>query len=59
MAETIGERFMIESRYEKMGKPAQASGVPQPPLELPWDDSLDLIPLPSRISGSDSPPFPC
>jgi SagB-type dehydrogenase family enzyme len=57
MAETIGERFMIESRYENMGKPAQAGGVPQPPLELPWDESLDLIPLPApaeiRLPSSD------
>jgi SagB-type dehydrogenase family enzyme len=47
MTEPIGEEFMRQTRYENMGKPAQGQGLPQPPLELPWDEKAELIPLPS------------
>jgi len=42
MADSIGERFMSESRYENMGETAQSRKLPQPPLELPWDENIEL-----------------
>ncbi len=57
MTDSIGERFMVESRYENMGETAQSRGVPQPPLELPWDEKAELISLPApaeiHLPGSD------
>jgi SagB-type dehydrogenase family enzyme len=57
MTGSIGERFMVESRYENMGEPAQSRGVPQPALELPWDEKAELISLPApaeiHLPGSD------
>jgi SagB-type dehydrogenase family enzyme len=47
MTDSIGERFMSESRYENMGETAQSRKLPQPPLELPWDENIELIPLPA------------
>ena len=47
MAESIGERYMVESRYENMGDSAQSRGEPQPPLELPWEEDAELIALPA------------
>jgi SagB-type dehydrogenase family enzyme len=47
MTVPIGEEFMRQTRYENMGKPAQGQGVPQPPLELPWDEKAELISLPA------------
>jgi len=47
MTEPIGELFMRQTRYENMSKPAQEQGLPQPPLELPWDEKAELISLPS------------
>lgn len=46
MEESNGAKFMRESRYENMAEPAKTRGVPQPPLELPWDEKAELIPLP-------------
>lgn len=46
MTEPIGEEFMRQTRYENMSKPAQGQGLPQPPLELPWDEKAELISLP-------------
>jgi SagB-type dehydrogenase family enzyme len=56
MAESIGERYMVESRYENMGDSAQSRGEPQPPLELPWEEDAELIvlPAPADIQLPDS-----
>ena len=50
MTEPIGEEFMRQTRYENMGKPAQGQGLPQPPLELPWDEKAELVSLPSPLT---------
>ncbi len=47
MTEPIGEEFMRQTRYENMGKPAQSQGLPQPLLELPWDEKAELVSLPA------------
>jgi SagB-type dehydrogenase family enzyme len=47
MTEPIGEEFMRKTRYENMGKPAQSQGLPQPLLELPWDEKAELVSLPA------------
>jgi SagB-type dehydrogenase family enzyme len=46
MNESYGEKFMRETCYENLAKSAQEMGLPQPPLELPWDEQAELIPLP-------------
>ena len=47
MSETIGERFMRETRYgrEPEGPSDQERGLPQPPLQVPWDPSAVTLDL--------------
>ena len=51
----IGNQFIEQTKYSKMGKPDQARGMPQPPLSLDWDRARTLIPLPApkaiRLGG--------
>jgi SagB-type dehydrogenase family enzyme len=42
----IGQQFLELTKYRKMGKSDYGKGLPQPPLELPWDEKKPLIPLP-------------
>jgi SagB-type dehydrogenase family enzyme len=42
----IGHQFIEQTKYRKMGKSDYGKGLPQPPLELPWDEQKPLIPLP-------------
>jgi SagB-type dehydrogenase family enzyme len=46
MPDPAGVDFMRLSRYENMEPTAESRGEPQPPLELPYDPSASLIPLP-------------
>jgi SagB-type dehydrogenase family enzyme len=47
MSKGIGQEFMDKTRYEEMGKSLQQQGLPQPPLELPYPEGVELIPLPT------------
>ena len=51
----IGKQFNELTKYHNMGKSDQARGMPQPPLELDWDRTRKLIPLPApqtiRLGG--------
>jgi len=49
MTETIGERFMRETSYdtEDMAPSDQQKGVPQPPLQAPWDPAHPRLALPA------------
>lgn len=46
MSASIGREFMRQSGPSFQGESPQARGVPQPPLELPYDAEQPLIPLP-------------
>lgn len=49
MQKNCGQDFMVSSRYEHLSPAPQDEGkVPQPPLELPVLDDVDLIPLPAH-----------
>jgi SagB-type dehydrogenase family enzyme len=54
MSETIGERFMRETSYdtEDHGPSDQQKGIPQPPLQAPYDPDGRLIVLPTPASLS-------
>src|SRR5450759_5674253 len=44
-----GQQFLHDTRYvsENLSQPSdQEKGLPQPPLELPFDDSMPIIDLP-------------
>lgn len=46
----IGQQFLHDTRYvsDNMSQPSdQEKGLPQPPLELPFDDSMPIINLPN------------
>jgi len=46
MKEEIGKRFVQKTRYENIGPSDQQKGLPQPPLETPYDQSgrtVDLL----------------
>jgi len=56
MSAGIGRQFLLETQYKYLEPSAQSRGVPQPPLELPYDvtqrpielpdaDTLDLQPV--------------
>jgi SagB-type dehydrogenase family enzyme len=38
--------FLEKTSYPKLSTPPQQAGLPQPPLELPWPDDVELIELP-------------
>jgi SagB-type dehydrogenase family enzyme len=47
MTHGIGHQFMRETQYKFMEQPDQQKGLPQPPLELPYDVTQRLIDLPA------------
>lgn len=57
MEETIGERFMRETSYDTQDRSPsdQQKGLPQPPLEAPWDPSQPVLRLPDPASLSVPP----
>ncbi len=46
MSETIGQQFLRQTRYEYLEESPQRRGLPQPPLELPYDPAAPLLDLP-------------
>lgn len=50
MTASIGRQFMRETQYRYMGQSAQSQGLPQPPLELPYDTTQRPIELPPPAS---------
>src|SRR5450756_2212468 len=45
----IGQQFLHDTHYvsDNLSQPSdQEKGLPQPPLELPFDDSMPIIELP-------------
>ncbi len=47
MSESIGEQFMRQTHSRLQAPPAHRKGEPQPPLQLPYDPSAELIDLPA------------
>lgn len=47
MSQSIGKEFMEKTKYKYAEASAQEKGLPQPPLELEWDENAVLIDLPS------------
>lgn len=47
MSQGIGREFMKQTQYAYLDVPDQQKGLPQPPLELPYDESQPLIALPA------------
>ena len=47
----VGKEFMEKTKYKHMGESDQSRGLPQPPLELPYDSSKKTygLPAPSTI----------
>jgi len=41
------EEFLKKTAYESLSPSPQEQGIPQPPVELPYPDGADLIPLPA------------
>ena len=48
MKEEIGRKFVEKTKYRSVGTSDQQKGLPQPPLEAPWDASAETIELPKR-----------
>ena len=48
MIEGIGQEFMEKSKPQYLLESLQELGVPQPPLEVSYDTSNELIPLPAE-----------
>lgn len=46
MSKSIGQEFMIKTRYENLEETAQQAGLPQPPLEALYSGMETLIDLP-------------
>lgn len=46
MTTGIGKEFMEKTKPQYLGESLQQHGLPQPPLELDYDPSAELIPLP-------------
>ena len=46
MVPETGKEFMERTKYHKMGSSDQSRGLPQPPLELPQDESRAVVDLP-------------
>jgi len=51
----IGREFMLETKYQHMEPSDQQKGLPQPPLELPFDRTQEGIALPDP-AGLDLDP---
>ena len=47
MTRGIGKEFLFKTRYEHLEKSQQEQGMPQPPLEAPYDVAGRLFDLPS------------
>lgn len=47
MTKGIGKEFMEKTKYKYAEESDQQKGLPQPPLELEWDENAVLIELPS------------
>jgi SagB-type dehydrogenase family enzyme len=47
MTAGIGRQFMLETQYRYMEPSAQSQGLPQPPLELPYDVTQRPVDLPT------------
>ena len=43
--DTIGREFIEGTKYHRMDRPDQSRGIPQPPLQLPYDPAQKVIPL--------------
>lgn len=52
MTKDTGKEFMKKTQYKFLGTSDQKQGKPQPPLELPYDKSKEIIELPSPESFS-------
>jgi SagB-type dehydrogenase family enzyme len=48
MKEEIGKRFVEKTRYHGAGPSDQQRGLPQPPLEVPWDHAAEAVDMPRR-----------
>jgi SagB-type dehydrogenase family enzyme len=48
MTDGIGKEFMQKTKPQALEQSLQKRGVPQPPLEIGYDPSIELIPLPSE-----------
>jgi SagB-type dehydrogenase family enzyme len=46
--EEIGKRFVERTKYHGAGSSDQQKGLPQPPLEEPWDHGGETIDMPRR-----------
>ena len=46
MVEGTGKEFMERTKYENMSSSDQSRGLPQPPLELPYDKTRTVVDLP-------------
>jgi len=55
MNEGIGKEFMQKTKPQALGQSLQQQGMPQPPLEIGYDPSIELIPLPSEETISAYP----
>ncbi len=54
MERGIGKEFMEKTQYKYLEKSDQNKGLPQPPLELDYDKSKEVIDLPSPTETSVS-----
>lgn len=52
---TIGQEFMRETQYQNMGPSSQSQGLPQPPLELPYDVTQRPVDLPAPADLAPEP----
>jgi SagB-type dehydrogenase family enzyme len=48
MKEEIGRSFVEKTKYRNVGSSDQQKGLPQPPLEAPYDHSVPALELPRR-----------
>lgn len=46
MTESIGREFMLKTQYSYLPPSGESSGLPQPPLELPYPPTAPLVDLP-------------
>ncbi len=55
MSDGIGKQFMLKTTYKYLSTSLQSQGVPQPPLQLPYDPSATVVSLPVVKEVSDHP----
>ncbi|MCW3978539.1 MAG: nitroreductase family protein, partial [Candidatus Bathyarchaeota archaeon] len=53
----VGKEFMEKTKYRYLGESDQSKGLPQPPLELPYDESKKVhdLPAPATLGLGDYP----